>query len=755
MRIKRANILLIVLAIFAIFLYGCSGEKEDALKKAEKLNYFERTIVDVPIQRIIERIPESESLVYQQPQCRILSEKKEKCLCIFTMYTNDNQDELKKRTYNEIAFFHYADSSWEFLPELEGILDGYRIISGTAKDEYSLVFYGFSEQLSETAFFECDMRNGDIRVCLETEEPYKDCMGSDSKNVFAIATASGERLVVFDEEMKTLASFNAEDYIIFQIDESEPVFIQDKKKIMKYTEGKLEESELLFPKVLSGLNENEFFLASGDKDYDYYFGVRDSNGKEDSFVGINSLCGIKAGEIYSIFDFNSMGLESKNIVDVAGNAENGFLIEVFKGFNEYQFVFLKPSDSSNDYSLKNGKTEIKVIGLTEPDELHKVIASFNEVNQNYYVSYTDYISKYENDFDNAKQGIIVALSADKEADVVLLNGLDRDSLIEKGVITDLSGYVNQSNILSEDYFVPSVWNAVNEDGYIYSLYPEYSLYGIFSSEENDLSESASFADYVDSDQITFAGNDSESVLADMITYSGKRIIDCESTTVEGLQGDYFKNMLRILKRQNSNIDFKSLSAEEQVIQNKALLHPSVLEMPYSYFYEKYLFGGVIYCGGISGNSCAIIPGMTNLSLTTYSDKKEGVFEFLDYMFRDDVYHKYFGKYKFPVSKSAWDDWCEKLAADKAYTNRFGEQIQAHKFTYGGNGVNVEFGSMDPEEIKELDEFVESAVYEKPVDSKFVSIIEEEYALYLNGNRDLEKTIDVIENRVDIALKESY
>ena len=60
-----------------------------------------------------------------------------------------------------------------------------------------------------------------------------------------------------------------------------------------------------------------------------------------------------------------------------------------------------------------------------------------------------------------------------------------------------------------------------------------------------------------------------------------------------------------------------------------------------------------------------------------------------------------------------------------------------------------------EEIKELDEFVESAVYEKPVDSKFVSIIEEEYALYLNGNRDLEKTIDVIENRVDIALKESY
>jgi len=736
-----------------IILYGCNKKKSNYYK-AENYNFYEKEELLLPVQDIKDRISDGEKMIYPNPSFRILSGGKEKCLCVMTFYTSDNDENKVCHTYNDLLYFCFSDGSIEALPNMERLLDGYRITAGTICDEKKLIICGFSEELSQMVFAECDLHNGTIQIIRECEEDYKYCMGFDGEHVYGVTVSDEEQLNVMKDDMSIEKSFKTHSWSVIQSGINECLILQDNKTFVNYSAGKMENSELILPEVLTGLTENDYVIAGGDDNYNYYFGFGNNTegGKEIPQEYKDCFWGVKDGAIYSLFDFKSMGLETGSLCAVVGGWKEGFLLEFFNGFNNYRLYYLKQSNCEHNYSSKEGKTELLIVGLTEPDELHKVIASFNEESKDYYVTYIDYNTQY-NDFLSAKEGITVALSADRQADAVLLNGLNRDGLIEKGIITDLSDYVVKSEVLDEKYFVSSVWDALNDEGKIYSLYPEYSLFGFFSLKETDFDAYDSFDRYLNSDQIVFAGNSSESVLADMLTYSGNQVIDSDKKALVEAQSNYLRNTLCVLKNQNSYVSFASLPAEKQVIQKEALIHPTKLEMPYSYYYEKYLFGGDIHYSCVGGNNCIIVPSLTNLALMSYSRNSEGVYAFFDYMFREDIYHQYFGKVRFPVSRLAWDDWIQRLSADCDYTNRFGEQIRIDKFTYGGNDVITEFGPMDSSEIGELKELVENAVYFKPMDSKYVSVIEEESALYLEGNRDLDKTISVIENRVGIALNE--
>ena len=130
-----------------------------------------------------------------------------------------------------------------------------------------------------------------------------------------------------------------------------------------------------------------------------------------------------------------------------------------------------------------------------------------------------------------------------------------------------------------------------------------------------------------------------------------------------------------------------------------------------------------------------------------------MYAFMDYIFGEEIYGRWFGETELPVLKSHWEDWMIRLTATENYTDRFGKQILVGSNSYGMNGVIMEIGSVSVEEATRMKDMIASSVYVEPMDEEYMTILSEEVQYYLNGERNLDETCEMLENRLGIALEE--
>lgn len=81
-----------------------------------------------------------------------------------------------------------------------------------------------------------------------------------------------------------------------------------------------------------------------------------------------------------------------------------------------------------------------------------------------YMSQVEYDSVIQNQkfvpYETAKQSLLVDIASSAEIDAVLLNGLDKNSLIEKEALDNLYEYFQNSEVISESDFMVLVESLV-------------------------------------------------------------------------------------------------------------------------------------------------------------------------------------------------------------------------------------------------------------------------------------------------------
>lgn len=112
--------------------------------------------------------------------------------------------------------------------------------------------------------------------------------------------------------------------------------------------------------------------------------------------------------------------------------------------------------------------ELKVYSLVENDSLRQAVSLFQKEHQDVYVRYEigmtgdDSITK-----EDAIRNLNTKILAGEGPDIMLLDGLSQDSYVEKGVLADVSGLVEEMS--GEEALFPNIVETCRKDGKLYAL----------------------------------------------------------------------------------------------------------------------------------------------------------------------------------------------------------------------------------------------------------------------------------------------
>ncbi|MDE5679822.1 MAG: hypothetical protein K2I01_05255, partial [Lachnospiraceae bacterium] len=320
-------------------------------------------------------------------------------------------------------------------------------------------------------------------------------------------------------------------------------------------------------------------------------------------------------------------------------------------------------------------------------------------------------------------------------------------LIEKGVIEELTPYIEESGIDRESYFPVAfqgfkIENGVYGIGFGMNIFSWCADSSIFSGEEDfSLENMLDILEGLEEDKIFRNGRDSAALVYDWLRPSDTLygMVDWQAGTCD-FSGDTFHRILELAARYG---DGEGKGADGYITNRVDIRN-------YRYFagYDNSIKNSGRVLTGISGEEKGVhMLGMRTLAINAASENKEGAWQFLCYLLQEEIQEELGIQdmcFYFPVNRQAFCNagnyW---LAQHIGYVLQMAEDPE----------WEIETDWLTEEQLEGLNALFAKAVFFPWRTEEILSIIEEETALYFDGSKGLEETIAVIQNRVQLYLNE--
>lgn len=552
---------------------------------------------------------------------------------------------------------------------------------------------------------------------------------------------------IFDYELRKVSELSSDTGLDIYPYCDTCMLYKDREYLYLYEEDSFKKIDIdnCFPKSLDiPLDYYTFF--HGNEQYDFLYLISsNSDGIIDEKYE-KFLYGVIDNKAVKLFSFEDLGLDADRIVDIIPDGDN-FIVDETDALDGCDvYYYLEKSDISNK---SMSKEVMKIGGIVISPELKTAISVFNSSNEDFYIEYVDY--NFEEDYYSNLSRLNVDIVAGK-IDGVILDGLDKEELINKGTLENIRTYVDTDDDIGSEVLVDYVYNSLlYEDGCIYSIYPEMTFAGFFS--ENPISLEAIIRQESKT-HVPLVNSISLNPLTQFmvcISYSGDRFVDDQKKKL--YIDDDFVELLKLFKSENEVINEMSYeSASSMLKDDVATAVFRTIDFPYSYYYTKRILGDNLYCTNFTTNSPIIVP-MSEIALLSSSNKDYIMESFLRFLFDESNYHTFFGNKYYPVTKIAWQDWEIRLKATNDYEDRYGEIIKAEDFYYSEDGVQEYLSTCSEQDIYKMNEMLCNSVYIPRMKDRYLEIIEEEASYYYNDIVTAEKACENMIQRLNIALNE--
>lgn len=410
--------------------------------------------------------------------------------------------------------------------------------------------------------------------------------------------------------------------------------------------------------------------------------------------------------------------------------------------------------------------QIIILGTMYPNSILKsAVAKFNRSNTKYKVVIEDYADM---DMDR----LLVDVATGKGPDIIDLAyfPLSIDQCISKGIVEDLTPYYKKDSEVSSDDLIKSVREAMEYDGKLYYVTPGFSIrtmaaktkdvgkesgwtvaemknlldtrgenVGLFSYENMKLGYLEYFvfnnmSDYIDweTGTCTFDSEEFRYLL--------------ELCNKEGLEKETEESMADIEEERNSM--YSRFENDEYLLLDEAPLDLDQIQLERKMITDEITYIG--YPGKEKNGSLFLFSSQYGIS--TQSELKEPAWEFIrSFLLKE--YQKSL-TYEMPVVQEMFDYKLKQLTATEVYTDEFGEIVQPveeRTITYGD--VEVEIGVPTQEDVETYINVINQTRYCVDGDGVIFNMIMEEAEDYFHGKKSLDKTVDVIQDRVTTYLNE--
>lgn len=415
---------------------------------------------------------------------------------------------------------------------------------------------------------------------------------------------------------------------------------------------------------------------------------------------------------------------------------------------------------------------LKVYSLTENDTLSQIIIEYKMKNPTVRVDY-EIGMRNGITYDDALKNLTTAILSDNAPDVIMLDGLDIDNYIEKGMLLDLTGSEstwNPENVLLDNV---AKWN--NDDSGLYSVACKFELPVVIAWQEDMeyISNLSNFADIVeekyDEDQHSIPQYATYFLSAEDIIDTAFALVGDDAVTENGINKNTMIQMLSDCARiyqsgplndeRYGNSEWVSWYMNSLAPSEKWVIHPAGRGMfmldeaaviaagTTSGFYTDLnlitslntINSDISYQYGLNDESSTFIP-KCNLGICTAGNNTKEAQNFLTAAVSENVQNieHYDG---FPVNKNSLQKFYDKNKNSNDFVG------------FGLVGVTVNTTWMDDTEVVEFQNAIENLSEPVLFDTMTHDIIIEVGTQCLEGHLTPEEAVTEITRQLDLRMKE--
>lgn len=535
----------------------------------------------------------------------------------------------------------------------------------------------------------------------------------------------------------SVAAITADGQIICGMETMEGIQVQ----VLDVENGKWGDA---FPLDISYFN-NMDSLMDGNEDYDFYYS--DENGVYGFTIAENKgtkLIDYVASNIPTDQTFGMVSLNKDLMIGKIWNEDvNTRLIKYTK---------VDPSEVSD-------KTTIVFGGMYMDDDIKSAAMDFNQQSDRYRIEFKDY---YEDEDPMTKMNMDIV--AGNIPDIMYIRPAFINQYASKGILEDLIPYFEKDAELNTSDIIPSLLEAMKIDGKLYYIAPNFDVNSMVGSADLVGTKSGWTFDELKAllkeqgeDVWLFSSNNKALMLNDLLRIGVSDFVDWQTGECHFDSQD-FRDILEICNGgTNEDFDYDNTPSLPILIQQgKALFDCGQVGLDEIQVYEKMYGGDITFIGYPNekkeGSSFFI---STPIGISAKSEVKEGAWEFIRTFMTKEYQANEKRSWATPTRQDCFDMMIKAHMTTETYTDEFGQEINPVDATYGYN--NDWEAHAGPSGQREVDLYVELINNTKRIDTydyKIMGIIEEETKAYFMGDKSLEDTVDIIQNRVTTYVNEN-
>lgn len=499
----------------------------------------------------------------------------------------------------------------------------------------------------------------------------------------------------------------------------------------------------------------DFLVSDGSKVYEYDKGTQ------------------TAEEILNWLDSDING----QYVDYLYAMEDGRIVAIINDWesNDTQLALLTKTEASK----VEEKTIVTLGTFYSGSDLQSAAVKFNRSNPKYRIkiqNYMDMNSSSETAYQDAVTSFNNAVTSGNGPDLICLGYINNiENLAEKGLLEDLTPYLDASTTLKKEDFIESVLNAYTINEALICIPTSFSLLTVLGKTSMvgekigwTLGEMLAFADANPNAQI-FEYATRHTILEYCMMNNRDAFIDFKTGECS-FDSDDFKKVLEFANRFPEEYDYNSMgekSTMAKLAENEVLLNQASVYSVDNFVMEMQMFGEEpVTCIGfptVDGTpGCVLNPSEDSFAISAKSQNKEGAWEFIEQLLASSEDNSR-GGFGLPSRKDALEKIFEeemkieyvKDENGEVMLDENGEPMKQQKSGWGfEDGTEISYYGATQEQIDVIKEQISVAKLASNSDSQILDIILEEAAPYFNGQKSVDEVIGIIQSRVKIYISEN-
>ena len=399
----------------------------------------------------------------------------------------------------------------------------------------------------------------------------------------------------------------------------------------------------------------------------------------------------------------------------------------------------------------NPKTIVTLATLFPDTDL---VSKFNRSNENYRIEVIDY-SEYivGNDYSVAIDNFKLDILAGNTPDLFDFYLMEYEDFAKIDILADLYGYFANDNTINIDSFVEGSLEALAINGELFAVTPGFrirTIVGLSSIVDSEFGLSLDELIQLEKELpegMKLFNNMFDSLFLDLYcTVNLENFIDYENNYAH-FDSEEFIRALNLASKFDSNL-VKSeenavlplLSDEDSMKHGEsALSYREFHSMINLYILEVDSVGRDLSVVGIPSNTKigSIMLPAPYYGICNGTENPEGAWDFIKYLLSEDHQRTLSGNY-FPILESLYHEEFEILMAPRIRNN--------------DPNLGESYPEMTQEQADEIFKMISTSRADQP-NPIIMNIIYEETSAYFSGDKNVEETVDIINNKVEVYLRE--